>query len=1247
MKRRMTAFFLIFLLLVTNLVSWAELPSPKEIKALGWDYTTMDEKLKENGFGQSSAKEENKWTLNLLRILIWDEERIFEKEVLEMQTQQIQLKELIGEEDAFKGLNNFPGGPVQYLGYRSKKGDLEKKLGEINVEDLVNKDGIYQLVLEYELKQEEEFEEELLREIHESLGREIKEERSEDELAKTQELEDEAIEELSEGIVEAFEESSEDEEKQYEPRKNEDELKHIDVFGEQALYQIVIPGGGLSLAALSAGGSKNVKVIPIDPSGSWAFFHVWDKTKDPVTGVTSTFAYFELDDGSIGFCLHPGLSSPHGNLPVDIFSNSTFRDFAEKVATLAISSGGLPGYSFEENFVFAQMYIWKNIPFSSGPGSRYALDFRYQHSPFEQNTETTSRYLGWKEEIDRKINSLGQISFDGDSLELEVGKEYKIIDKNSQLFSFNIKGVPEGLAARKEGNTLILKATKPLETRIEFWQARGDYPLPEMTFVLKGPNNTYQDLGVFKDPFVASLNVKARQGLGKLKIIKKDEGDKLLPGAVFEISGSSDFKEVLEELITAEDGAIESKEYPVDRYPKLYIREKSVPEPYIRSKEIMEVTLEAGATIERVYTNAIKKVRLSKTDFVTGNPVPGAVIELTDALGNKTEYTTDSQGRVDIIGLKSGTYIFREILSPQGYILNPESFTFSIDEEGSVSGIREFVNEPTRLRIIKTDNKDLPLSGAGFEVYFSGGEKDGKKLLANYDELKGRYCANAQGSETVLYSDEKGEVFLDYLPQGSFIVREVKAPLGFKLGTEGYGVEKSFAVDEEGLPSTDALHFVNAPTEVVLTKKDIVTGQAVAGATIELTDEEGSTKSYSSDGEGLVRIVGLKPGNYQFKEILAPRGYVLNKNSFRFTIDQGGSVSGVTEFTNEPTRLHLIKKDKNTGKPLAGAGFEVYFVEGDSAGEVVKAIYDKENNRYVASKQGESLLISDDKGQVFLDYLPQGQYRVIEKKAAAGYSLAKDPSEKEKKLIIDDLSNGQGEALVFFNEPTEVILTKKDMLTGKPLAGAEIEIIYGGKAKRYTTDEKGQIKLVGLNTGSYTFKEKKQPSGYILEKESFVFFLDEKGDLSGVKEFTNEPTRLIIQKNDEKNKAMEGVEFELIDSQGKAVRADYDKKSGVYQVGASGGVKSFITGDKGRITIDYLPQGQYLLKELRAPQGYNPIGDKKILIKDHGVTSPLVLDIVNKRELPKTGHQINHFFLIMTAIFILLGYITQKRSPIK
>ncbi len=1106
----------------------------------------------------------------------------------------------------------------------------------------------------------------------------------------------------------------------YQAKAMEEEKPPRQLSNEAGLLNYDVIPLGLSLRSFSGDSSRLVEKRVINSSGSWAFYHAWDKTGSAHEAITSTFAYFVLDDGSIGFCLDPTKAGPSGSLPVEAFASSSFRRFAENVSTLAIASGGIPGYSFEENFVFAQMYIWQNIPFNDGSGQRYQVDFRYQNSQFERNEETHARYMAWKTEIDSRMSSLGKISFDGEELKLRLGEELVINDGNAQLAKYNIKGSIEGLEVRREGNDLIVKATKPLKGKLEFWQARGDYPLPEVSFILKGHDNSYQDLGVFRDPYVAVLHFEALQEDAKVKVLKKNRDGLAIAGAVFEISSKRDFSQILDILETDGDGLALSKDLNIDlsrvyireksvphpyaksnrveevvleagkthsfeyvndyktaririikntqqgqpikgavfelaedkafkniltsltssekgevvfdgidvsKYPSLFIREVSVPEPYILNSNPVELKLLAGEEIVKTFVNEAKTVTLKKTDIVTGEAVEGALIEIGFPDGSKREYLSDSQGRIALKELSSGQYSFREILSPRGYVLNPETFTFTLLEDGSVKGTREFENEPVSLRIEKKDLDGRWLEGADFVLTFNSGERLGEKVRADWSE--GRYIASAQGEREIYRSDGKGPIIIDYLPPGDYLLSEVRAPEGYILDTS----PRVLRIDSQGHIEGD-LHFENRPTEVVLSKKDLVTGEAVQGALIVISDKSGRSWEYTTDEEGLVKIEGLVPGIYEFREKLAPQGYVLNEESFSFELRADGSLDGVRDFTNEPSRFRLVKKDRGTGEALSGASFKLIFSQGERKGQAIKAVYDNKLKKYIAKEDGDEILTTDDQGEIILDYLPKGKYQLVEIAAPKGYILGRNPEDRSLEIVIDDRSGLETSPYEFLNDKSRIIIDKVDGKTGEPLEGAEFSVTAKGFSKRVTSDEKGQILLEGLVAGSYKIKEERAPEGYIINEKVYIFTLDEYGQLGGVKDVKNEATRLIIKKVDENNRPLAGVGFEIRDRKDEVIR--FRKEEEVYLADKRGEVETVTSDEDGLVIIDYLAQGSYVIREISAPEGYSLARDKRVRLKNHGQASPLLVEIVNRRPLPKTGENRSGYFLLL-GFSLLLG----------
>jgi len=179
--------------------------------------------------------------------------------------------------------------------------------------------------------------------------------------------------------------------------------------------------------------------------------------------------------------------------------------------------------------------------------------------------------------------------------------------------------------------------------------------------------------------------------------------------------------------------------------------------------------------------NEMNEVTLEKTDLVTGTPVVGAVIQIFDEAGELVrEVSTDENGQVLIKGLPAGTYTFREVLAPEGYILNEETFTFIIDEQGNVTGVTEFMNDPTSLTVVKEDRENgQRLEGATFELYRL---RDGEESeLMRFRLEDGVYIADATGDLTSVVSNTEGTISILRLPYGDYRLVETEAPKGYDL----------------------------------------------------------------------------------------------------------------------------------------------------------------------------------------------------------------------------------------------------------------------------------------------------------------------------------------------------------------------------------------------------------------------------------------------------------------------------------
>lgn len=120
--------------------------------------------------------------------------------------------------------------------------------------------------------------------------------------------------------------------------------------------------------------------------------------------------------------------------------------------------------------------------------------------------------------------------------------------------------------------------------------------------------------------------------------------------------------------------------------------------------------------------------------------------------------------------------------------------------------------------------------------------------------------------------------------------------------------------------------------QVSIIKLDKKTEEAIAGATLKLTDANGNeiTTWTTTTQEHIIK--NLPNGTYTIEETEAPEGYKLSEDKVSFTVD--GTVKNQTvKFYNEAKDrvVNIMKIDKSTGEALAGAEIVVK----DSTGEEI------------------------------------------------------------------------------------------------------------------------------------------------------------------------------------------------------------------------------------------------------------------------------------------------------------------------
>ena len=157
-------------------------------------------------------------------------------------------------------------------------------------------------------------------------------------------------------------------------------------------------------------------------------------------------------------------------------------------------------------------------------------------------------------------------------------------------------------------------------------------------------------------------------------------------------------------------------------------------------------------------------------------------------------------------------------------------------------------------------------------------------------------------------------------------------------------------------------------------------------------DKSSDEGLYISNESGEIIINDIKRGDYIFREVEAPAGYLIKNIDTRFTItDKSVELRVVNSKTTEKDRgRHDFMKTDEAKKPLGGAMFKVMTKNADGKFEPVK----KDGKDYIVT--------SADNGKFSVEDMDYGKYYLVEIKAPQGFILLSEPVEFEIKKQADD-----------------------------------------------------------------------------------------------------------------------------------------------------------------------------------------------------------------------------------------------------
>lgn len=436
--------------------------------------------------------------------------------------------------------------------------------------------------------------------------------------------------------------------------------------------------------------------------------------------------------------------------------------------------------------------------------------------------------------------------------------------------------------------------------------------------------------------------------------------------------------------------------------------------------------------------NSVASVVNAVSEFITGE-------EAMD-ISSGYEFSYEMGG---IKGAEFAVYAKETIYTPDG---QTEAKEFEIKYNGQEVAVdyvtMDLVNERQHItvEILKKDAvTGEPLEGVTFGLY---AEED---ILNADDEVIVEKDSLIEAGKT----DAEGKLaFQADLPHGLYYVKEIEHKPGYLPNEEIYHLDASYT-DSSIEVIELSCEIENQPTITEFTKTDLIGGQEVEGAKLQILKDGEVVEEWVS-GKEPHTVYALEPGEYVLHEEQAPteKGYV-RAEDVAFVVEETGEVQKV-EMQDDHTKVSISKTDITTGEEIEGAKLQILDEEGNVVEEWIS---------------GEEHLI---------EYLPTGTYTLHEEAAIDGYVVAED-------VEFTVLETGEIQKVEMKDVRVMGVLKihKTDAETGEALEGVEFTLYEkesGKEAAVLVTDKDGNAETEQLPIGIYENGEFKETTVYVLKE---------------------------------------------------------------------------------------------------------------------------------------------------------------------
>ena len=514
------------------------------------------------------------------------------------------------------------------------------------------------------------------------------------------------------------------------------------------------------------------------------------------------------------------------------------------------------------------------------------------------------------------------------------------------------------------------------------------------------------------------------------------------------------------------------------------IRELSAPEGWQRDPQTYTTTVVAGDCVTYTLKNeALPGLKIIKYDRLSHETMPGVTFRIWrdgELLG---DYETDALGEILLTDCRPGTYRVQEVdTGDSGHLVDFTPQEIELKAGDSIKELYFFNDQKPGIWLVKVDSADPSkvIPNARFRI---------EAVDGNFGPAE-------------FTTDQNGEIDLSELPTGAYVVTELECP--------GYIIDEAQRIIQMEANQTARFVFTNSVKPSLHLIKLSADGSRLAGVTFRIAKIEDGSRylDRTTDENGEILISGLEPGVYSVKELDTTSDHIIDPVERHVELFPGKTSTIILENDIRPN-LTVVKRDADTGAPVAGAVFTVKAADGHSVDEI---------------KTGAD-------GTATLENLLPGVYEVTEKSVPAPYLL-----DAPSQLVT--LYPNRNHTVYFENHKKPILTIQKvDSITGNPIKGAKFQIWYASNSTdtgelndlgTYFTDASGQIVLEGLRDGWYRVTELEPAPGFTIKEPATQEVYIEGGGNKSLT-FENVPLNaIVVHKTDSvTGEALGGATFQL------------------------------------------------------------------------------------------------------------------------